>query len=73
VRPLEYEEYDGERERERDRVPEREREREKDRERERDQDLDLDREGVLDPERLERTEEVYDLERPLARPYPPRS
>jgi len=70
VRPLEYEEYDGERERERDRV--REREREKDRERERVQDLDLDREGVLDLERLERAEELYDLERPL-RPCPPRS
>lgn len=70
MRPLEYDEYDGERERERDRV--RERERVKERERERDQDLDLDREGVLDLERLERTEELYDLERPL-RPYPPRS
>ena len=73
MRPLEYEEYDGERERERERVRERERERLKDRERERGVlDLDLDQEGVLDLERLERTEELYDLERPL-RPYPPRS
>ena len=71
MRPLEYEEYDGERER--GRVREREPERELLKHREREcgiLDLDLDQECILELERLERAQVLYDLERSL-RPYNP--